>query len=83
MLETLRVQCGTSATDETRAAIYLFSGEADLRRTDWVGRNKTPRDAFRASDVPYGRNVTEFAATARGRWTGSRTSRRIEPHAGP
>ncbi len=66
IMSTLRVQCGTTDPDSTRVAIYEFRGTQDLHLADWVGRRDEPRQSFEESDVPYGRNVVEFAASARG-----------------
>jgi putative methionine-R-sulfoxide reductase with GAF domain len=66
IISTLRLQCGTTHTDDKRAAIYEFNGTRDLHRTAWAGRRAAPRAKFLESDVPHGRNVVEFAASTQG-----------------
>ncbi len=67
VIDTARVQCGTTSAENTRAAIYEFRGTRDLHRAAYNGRRRPPRTEFREGDVANGRDVVEFAASTDGR----------------
>ncbi len=68
VIDTVRLQCGTTGAESTRAVIYEFRGSRDLRRADYSGRRSLPREVFEESDVQMGgREVVQFAASVDGR----------------
>ncbi len=68
VIDTVRLQCGTTGSENTRAAIYEFRGTRDLHRADYSGRRALPRLKFEETDVQMGgREVVQFAASVDGR----------------
>jgi len=67
VIDTVRVQCGTTGAENTRAAIYEFRGTRNLYRAAYNGRRRPPRLEFLEGDIANGRNVVEFAASLDGR----------------